>query len=96
VVQAKLEADGQRLATMEQQLVKVHREWDQFVRLEADAAWVANALADFGRIWDAMTLGNRGRLLRALVEKVVVSEAAGRAEVHLVDFSAPQAAPEAA
>lgn len=95
-VQAKLEADGERLTATEAQLAKVRRDWDEVDGLAADGAWVTQALADFGTIWKALTMGNQGRLLRALVEKVVVHEAAGRAEVHLVDFSAPLAEQEAA
>lgn len=47
-------------------------------------------------VWESMTTPNRGRLLRALVDHVVVDEPAARVDIHLVDFAAdPDAAPAA-
>jgi hypothetical protein len=40
-----------------------------------------------------MTTPNRGRLLRALLDRVVVEETSGRVDIHLVDFAADPEAP---
>jgi len=36
-------------------------------------------------VQQAMTTPNRGRLLRALLDRVVVEETSGRVDIHLVD-----------
>lgn len=49
-------------------------------------AWVAKCLADFSSIWDVLTPENRGRLLRAVVQRVEVDEPANKVSVFLADL----------
>ena len=73
-VQARFQDTRQRLAAVEQ--------------AEMDGKWVASMLRDFDRIWDVMSVENRGRLMRALIRTVTVDDAAGTVEVELVDLEA--------
>ena len=52
-----------------------------------EAAWLVQTLAEFDVLWDVFTPRNRQRLVRALVEEVVVDERAGEVMVRLVDLS---------
>lgn len=52
----------------------------------ADAAWVANAHADFPTVWEHLTPANRQRLVRAVVQQVVVDEPGGTITVGLADL----------
>ena len=84
------------MTAAERQLAAVRREWTDLEGLVAEADWVARTLADFDKVWDVLTPPNRGRLLRALIERILINESAGTAEVHLVDFTTPALAREAA
>jgi hypothetical protein len=48
-----------------------------------DIEWVTRALGNFNTVWQAMTAANRGRLLRALIDRVFVDEATGKVDIHL-------------
>jgi DNA invertase Pin-like site-specific DNA recombinase len=96
VILKKLNVEGDILARAETQLAEARREWAELDGLVTDAAWVADTLTDFGQIWDVLTTGNKGRLLRALIDHVVVNEAAGQLEIHLVDFTSGTSTSEAA
>ena len=52
-----------------------------------EAAWLVQTLTEFDALWDVFTPRNRQRLVRALVEEVVVDERAGEVMVRLVDLS---------
>jgi len=54
--------------------------------IEVDAGWVAQCLADFGSVWDVLTPANRGRLVRAIVERVEVDEPKDEVRVFLTDL----------
>jgi len=54
--------------------------------IEIDAGWVAQCLADFGSVWDVLTPANRGRLVRAIVERVEVDEPKNEVRVFLTDL----------
>jgi hypothetical protein len=43
-------------------------------------------LGNFPFVWEAMSTANRGRLLRALVERVVINESGGKVEIHLANL----------
>jgi len=51
-----------------------------------EAAWLVQTLSNFESLWDAFTPRNRQRLVRALVEEVVVDERAGEVTVRLADL----------
>jgi hypothetical protein len=69
----------------EVQLRDVERKLATLDQAEIDGLWVARMLRDFDQVWDVMTVENRGRLVRALVRRVVVDEDAGTCEVELLD-----------
>ncbi|RJS14248.1 recombinase family protein [Corallococcus sp. H22C18031201] len=83
LVEEKLTAAEEEVAGMRKRLAEVERALDAVKGEEMEAAWVAQSLADFSVVWDALTAVNRGRLLRALVGRVVVNEATGQVDVHL-------------
>jgi site-specific DNA recombinase len=74
---------GNELAGLERRLAEVERRLARLREAEVESTWVAKALADFDRIWDAMTIDNQVRLLRAVFDRVVVKAAAGKVEIHL-------------
>ncbi|MDC0714280.1 recombinase family protein [Stigmatella sp. ncwal1] len=84
LVEEKLTAAEEEAADMRKRLAEVERALDAMEGERLEAAWVAQALADFDAVWNALTATNRGRLLRALVGRVVVNEVTGRVDVHLV------------
>jgi hypothetical protein len=49
-------------------------------------AVVVRALADFDAVWDALTIENQARLVRALVRRVEVNETTGEATAILTDL----------
>ncbi|MBU8900854.1 recombinase family protein [Corallococcus sp. M34] len=83
VVEAKLTAAEEEAVRLKQRLAQVERALDAVKGEELEAAWVAQSLADFSVVCGALTAVNRGRLLRALVGRVVVNEATGQVDVHL-------------
>ncbi|NNC19526.1 recombinase family protein [Corallococcus exiguus] len=83
IVEEKLTAAEEESAGMKKRLVEVERALDAMEGEKLEAAWVARALADFDAVWDALTAANRGRLLQALVGRVVVDEETDRVDVHL-------------
>jgi len=87
-VAQRLEQESEPLAVLEGSLAEVERTLKALEEQRAEGEWVARALGDFARVWEVLTPPNRGRLLRALVEKVVVDERGEQVEVHLVNFAA--------
>lgn len=83
LLEEKLTAAEEEVAGMRKRLAEVERALDAMEREKVEAEWVAQALADFDAVWDALTATNRGRLLRALVGRVVVNEATGQVDVYL-------------
>jgi DNA invertase Pin-like site-specific DNA recombinase len=88
IIERKLEASSDELAYVEEQLARAQREFQALQAVGSDAREILIAAGKFEAIWEILSIENRGRLLRALVEKVVVHEAAGTVAVHLVDLSA--------
>ncbi|CAM4543437.1 recombinase family protein [Myxococcus xanthus] len=83
LVEEKLTAAEEEVAGMRKRLAEVERALDTIEGEKVEAEWVAQALANFDAVWDALTATNRGRLLRALVGRVVVNEATGQVDVHM-------------
>lgn len=93
LIEQRLNVETQRLAAAERQLRDAERALAELEDTATEVQHVIGALRDFRFVWDAMTTPNRGRLLRALLERVVVDESSGRVDIHLVDFSADLDAP---
>ena len=91
----RLDDAGEALASNEELLARVDRSLALLVQAEVDADWVAGALGDFDAVWEVMTLENRGRLVRALVQTVAVDGTTGAVTATLADLQLP-AVPEAA
>ena len=103
-IEARLQAAGDQLGRREARLVAVETELARMEGLEVEAAWVAECLTDFHRVWDVLTPENRARLLRVVVERIELDEPANEVRVFLADLSAgirvvntsPEATQEAA
>ncbi|AKQ68235.1 Site-specific recombinase [Myxococcus hansupus] len=83
LLEQKRTAAEEESAGMKKRLAEVERALDAMEGEKLEAAWVAQALADFDAVWDALTAANRGRLLQALVGRVVVDEETDSVDVHL-------------
>jgi hypothetical protein len=57
-----------------------------------EAGWLAQTLSDFDPLWELLTPQNRQRLVRALVEEVVVHEQDGKVLIRLADLDDAQEA----
>ncbi|MCP3105472.1 hypothetical protein LZ198_42090 [Myxococcus sp. K15C18031901] len=69
-------------------LAEVERTVKAVNEQRAEGERVARALGDFAGMWEVVTPPNRGRLLRALVEKAVVDERGEQMEAHLAKSAA--------
>ena len=87
-VEAKLSAETQKLVAAERRLADAERGVAALENAALEARHVVSALRDFRAVWQAMTMPNRGRMLRALLDHVEVDEPSGRIDIHLVDFAA--------
>ncbi len=88
LVDERLQGVGDELARCEAQLTAAERELANLDALEVEVDWVARCLTDFDGIWDVLTPENRGRLLRAVVQRVEVNEPANQVSVFLADLGA--------
>jgi site-specific DNA recombinase len=93
VVDARLQHASDHLARAESRLAAVERELAALEAIEVEASWVADRLAEFHQIWDVLTPENRGRLLRAVVERVEVDEPANQIKLFFADLGAGVSAP---
>jgi DNA invertase Pin-like site-specific DNA recombinase len=84
----RLEEVGEHLGRLESRLAEVERELATLEDIEVEAGWVCQCLADFGACWDVLTPENRGRLVRAIVQRIEVDEPANRVEMHVTDLAA--------
>jgi site-specific DNA recombinase len=88
LAEERLQGLGNELGRCERRLATVERELAAIERAEVDASWVARCLNDFTAIWDILTPENRGRLLRAVVQRVEVDEPTNKVQVVMVDLCA--------
>jgi hypothetical protein len=93
LVDERLQEVGEQLARCEGQLAAAERELANLDALEVEVGWVAGCLADFDAVWDVLTPENRGRLLRAIVQRVEVNEPENQVTVVLADLSSEVTAP---
>ena len=94
LVEARLQDAGEQLAHHEAQLAAAEHELANLDTIEVESSWVADSLAEFHTIWDVLTPENRGRLLRAVIQRVEVDEPANQIRVFFIDLGAeiPEAA----
>jgi DNA invertase Pin-like site-specific DNA recombinase/prefoldin subunit 5 len=96
VLGGKLQEEAERLAASERHLAHLDQELAGLQAAAGEVQWMLDTLRDFPIVWEAMTLENRGRLLRALVTQVRVNEEAGVVEMELMNEAAGNAIEEAA
>ncbi len=77
----RIEAAGEALEKAQGELATVEDKLASLKTADADAVWVADALSDFGSLWDLMTEDNRQRLVTALVRRIEVCDK--DSEIHL-------------
>jgi site-specific DNA recombinase len=82
----RLDEVGAQLQRLEGRLQEVEREIAALGATQVEAEWVRRCLADFAEIWDVLIGANRGRLLRAVVERVDYDGATGDVRVSLADL----------
>ena len=88
MAEERLQGLRNELGRCERRLATVERELAAIEKAEVDASWAARCLNDFPAIWDVLTPENRGRLLRAVVQRVEVDEPANKVQVFMVDLCA--------
>jgi len=96
VIEAKLRAESEKLSEAERQLADAERGLADLDGMAAEATWVTNALADLGKVWGVLTVQNRGRLLRALIDRIAVDETSRKVQIHLIEFTTPMASAQEA
>jgi DNA invertase Pin-like site-specific DNA recombinase len=94
VVEARLQDASDQLARAERRLAAVERELAVLEAIEVEASWVADRLSEFHRIWDVLSAENRGRLLRAVIERVEVDEPSNEVKLFFADLAAGVPAPD--
>lgn len=88
----RIDDETLQLQVLERRLNEVDRGLASLGRAEADSAWIKRTIGDFPRLWDKLTHANRSRLLRAIVDVVIVDERKNQVEVRLTDLSDPNGA----
>ena len=88
VLRQRVDATTTELEQLKQASADATRQLAEVAERQYDLEWVARALSNFRTLWTAMTSVNRGRLMRGLLEKLVVHEASGKVEIHFTDFEA--------
>ncbi len=91
-VEARLEDASDQLARAEARLAEAKRELSNLDDIEVEASWVTDCLAEFHQIWDVLTPENRGRLVRAVIQRVEVDEPANQIKVFVADLGAGEPA----
>jgi len=86
LAEAGLLAESDKLALAERQLAEVMRSAAALDRVPQSPEAYLAILGDFGVLWRALSVTARGRLLRALLDRVDVNEHTGQVDVHLIDF----------
>ena len=86
ILEERIEDLGAQLTVHENRLRHVERALAVLDHTEVEVGWVAEMLVKFDRIWDVLSIENRARLVRAIVERVEVDEPSGRVTAVLVDF----------
>jgi hypothetical protein len=93
LLDTKLQDVGDQLGRLEARLREVERRICLLDDCEVEAEWVARCLTDFDRVWDTLSASNRGRLVRAVFERVEVDEPSGDVRVFAANLNASPAAP---
>jgi DNA invertase Pin-like site-specific DNA recombinase len=82
----RLQEVSDQLGRCEARLAAAEHELANLDAMEIEATWVARCLTEFDSVWDVLTPENRGRLLRAVVQRVEVNEPANQVSVFITDL----------
>src|SRR5690606_15106770 len=77
LIEERMEQVGQSITVAEARLAEIERALGGLDDMRTEARWVSEALGHFDAVWDAMTIANRGRLVRAVVRGVEIKESTG-------------------
>jgi site-specific DNA recombinase len=83
----RLEERGAELALFQERLERIERELAALDDARVEADWLEQTLGEFDAVWDALTPENQARLVRAIVERVVVDEATGAVKMYVADLA---------
>jgi site-specific DNA recombinase len=78
------------LGELEHRLAEIEADILALDATKLEACWIAQCLRDFNDVWDVLTSQNRGRLVRAVVERVDVDDGGGEVRITLVDLSSSE------
>ena len=81
LAEQRLEAADDAMGKAQRELTEIEGKLASLKEADADSAWVAGALSDFGSLWELMTEDNRQRLVTALVRRIEVCDK--DSEIHL-------------
>ena len=87
LLDTKLQDVGDQLGRLKARLRDVERRICLLDDCEVEAEWVARCLTDFDQVWDTLSAENRGRLVRAVFERVEVDEPAGDVRVFAANLN---------
>jgi hypothetical protein len=83
----RLEERGAELDALQARLDRIERELAALADARVEADWLERTLREFDELWDALTSENQERLVRAVVERVVVDEASGAIKMFVADLA---------
>jgi hypothetical protein len=87
-----ISSDNLQLGRLEARLRDVERRICLLDDCEVEAEWVSRCLADFNQVWDTLNPENRGRLVRAVIERVEVDEPSSDVRVFITNLNPSPAA----
>jgi DNA invertase Pin-like site-specific DNA recombinase len=87
VLHERLEERGAELMALQERLDRIERELAQFEDARVEADWLEQTLAEFDAVWEVLTPENQTRLVRAVVDRVVVDEATGSVKMYVADLA---------
>jgi hypothetical protein len=86
LLEERIEEIGEQLAKYERRLAEVQHALAAIDQTVIETQWVIESITHFDTVWDALNMENKGRLVRAVVEKVAVDECSGQVTALLVDL----------
>jgi site-specific DNA recombinase len=86
LLDTKLQETGDQLGRLEARLREVEHQIGVLDGCEIEAEWISRCLADFDQVWDTLNAENRGRLVRAVIERVEVDEPKGDVRAFIADL----------
>ncbi len=86
LLEQRLEEVAAQAVRYELRLREVDSEIAALEVTEVEAGWIAECLSAFDSVWEALTPHNRGRLVRAVIDRVEIDEKNNRVQTFLADL----------